>query len=59
MKEKIAELLARLPKVEEELSQSEVVTNQDLFKKLTQDHAYLTEIKELFELYEKLTRLSF
>ena len=52
MKEKIAELLGRLPKVEKELSQSEVVTNQDLFKKLTQDHAYLTEIKELWELYQ-------
>lgn len=50
MKEKIRELLERLPKIEKELSQPETISNQDLFKKLSQDHAYLSEVKELWEL---------
>ena len=52
MKEKIAELLGRLPKIEKELSQPGVVSNQDLFRKLSQDHAYVSEIKELWDLYQ-------
>ena len=46
-------MLARLEEVENELSSSSVVNDQILYRKLTQEHAYLTEIKEVYSCLEK------
>ncbi|MCB1181153.1 MAG: peptide chain release factor 1 [Chlamydiia bacterium] len=53
MEKKISQLLARLEEVENELSSSSVVNDQILYRKLTQEHAYLTEIKEVYSCLEK------
>mgnify|MGYP000232091396 CR=1 FL=1 len=46
MKERICELLSRLDKVEELLGQTHVLSDQKEYRALTQEHAYLTEVKE-------------
>jgi peptide chain release factor 1 len=48
MKERICELLARLEKVEELLGQTHVLSDQKEYRSLTQEHAYLTELKEVY-----------
>ncbi len=46
MEERIRGLLSRLEKVEELLGQTHVLSNQKEYRLLTQEHAYLSEIKE-------------
>lgn len=53
MKEKVEALLARLKEVEEELGSSEVLLDQQLYRKLTQEHSRLSQLKELWSHLEK------
>ena len=46
MEERIRGLLSRLEKVEELLGQTHVLSDQKEYRLLTQEHAYLTEVKE-------------
>ncbi len=49
MEAKIQELLNRLPGVEEALGQPDVFDDQKRYKELSQEHSYLTTIKEGWE----------
>lgn len=49
MHDKVIQLLDRLPEVEKELSDPATVGDQQKFRKLTQDHSYLSELKEAWE----------
>lgn len=51
MQEKVKRLLARLVEVEKELSDPQAVSDQKKFRKLTQDHSYLSELKTAWEVY--------
>src|SRR3989339_1821832 len=46
MEERIRGLLSRLQKVEELLGQTHVLSDQKEYRQLTQEHAYLSEVKE-------------
>ncbi|MBX9924287.1 MAG: peptide chain release factor 1 [Rhabdochlamydiaceae bacterium] len=46
MEERIRDLLSRLEKVEELLGQTHVLSDQKEYRLLTQEHAYLSEVKE-------------
>ena len=48
MKEKVEALLKRLTHVEEELSRLDILNDKKRFRILSQEHAYLIDIKELF-----------
>ena len=56
MQERISKLLSRLEQVEDLLGRSDVLSNQKEYKALTQEHAYLSEIKEVFRSYESLLK---
>jgi peptide chain release factor 1 len=56
MDPRIARSLERIHVLEQELSQPEVVTDQKLYRKLTQEHAQLSELTLAYDLVEKLTR---
>jgi len=47
MEERIGQLLSRLEKVEELLGQSHVLSDQKEYRALTQEHAYLSAVKEV------------
>src|SRR3990167_1644028 len=49
MEQKIDKLLSRLAEVESLLGESHLLVNQKAYKELTQEHAYLSEIKEFVE----------
>lgn len=49
MEERIRKLLARFEEVENLLSSSEVLADQKKYREITQEHAYLLEIKETSE----------
>lgn len=49
LEEKVQQLLARLPGLEEELGDPGVVNDRDRFKKITQEHAYLSDLKVAWE----------
>lgn len=51
MEEKVSVLLRRFGEVEELLGRSEVVSDKEKYKELTTEHAYLSEINELWKLY--------
>jgi len=51
MKAKIEKLLKRFSEVEELLGRAEVVANQAQYKQLTTEHAYLSELSELWQGY--------
>ncbi|MCH9614038.1 MAG: Peptide chain release factor RF1 [Chlamydiia bacterium] len=51
MLEKVKRLLARLVEVEKELSDPQTVSDQEKFRKLTQDHSYLSDLKNAWEAY--------
>ena len=55
MEAKIKKLLDRFKEVENLLGQAETFSDQKLYKELTQEHAYLSRIKDT---WEYLTRLS-
>ena len=46
MERRIRELLERFEKVEELLSHPDVLANQKQYRELTQEHSYLSEVKE-------------
>jgi len=52
MEKKVLQLLSRLEEVEQKLGQPEVFDDQKLYKELTQDHSYLTQLKGLWETLE-------
>jgi peptide chain release factor 1 len=49
MEGRIRKLLERFEKVEELLGQSEVLADQKQYRSLAQEHAYLSEIKEMWQ----------
>lgn len=48
MEERMRQLLSRLEKVEDLLGQPGVLSNQKEYRSLTQEHAYLSELKEVW-----------
>lgn len=54
MHRKVEQLLQRLAEVEEVLGQPEVYNDQKKYKSLTQEHAYLTELKTAWEEKKRL-----
>ncbi|HLB52684.1 MAG TPA: peptide chain release factor 1 [Chlamydiales bacterium] len=53
MKEKVERLLSRLKEVEEQLGSSEVLSDQTLFRQLAQEHARLSELRDVWEVLVK------
>lgn len=51
MESKIESLLLKLNEIENELGKPEVVNDQKKFRELTQQYAYLSELKEVWESY--------
>lgn len=49
MQKKLDELLGRLPLIEEQLGSPEVINDQKNYRKLTQEHSYLSELKHHWE----------
>lgn len=56
METRVKKLLLRFEEVEQLLAQKEVLTDQKKYKQLAQEHAYLSEIKEIFEELDKTHR---
>lgn len=56
MKEKVEKLLSRLREVEEQLGLSNVLSDQKLYRQLTQEHAQLSELKEAWDRLLKVTK---
>ncbi len=46
MEERVRGLLSRLEKVEELLGHTHILSDQKEYRALTQEHAYLSEVKE-------------
>lgn len=55
-REKILKLLEQLPVIEQKLSEPDVLSNQSVYKELTQKHAYLFDLSQLFHEFEKKTQ---
>jgi len=53
MQEKIFQMLKRFDEVEAELGLPSSLSDKKRYKELTQEHAYLSELKEIFEQNEK------
>lgn len=51
MEEKVQKLLARLQEVEKMLGDPATFADQKLYRKLTQEHAYLIDLKEVWEYF--------
>ncbi len=49
MEERIGKMLSRLEKVEELLGQADILSDQKQYRALTQEHAYLSEVKEVWQ----------
>ena len=56
MKQKVLELLSELPKVEAELSLPEVMQDKQRYRELSAKHKYLSQLRDVFELKERLLR---
>jgi len=54
MEKAIHKLMSRLAEVEAKLGSADVFDNQRKYKELTQEHAYLSEVKVLWESIQKL-----
>lgn len=54
MKNKVLKLLARFSELEEKLGHPEIFNDKKLYRSLTQEHAYLLEIKNVWEEIERL-----
>lgn len=52
MEKKIAQLLARLVEIEQALAHPEAFEDQKTYREMTQQHAYLSEIKDIWEKLE-------
>lgn len=53
MEDRVHKLLKRFEEVEELLGKPEVLSNQKEYRALTQEHAYLIQIKEAWNAYQK------
>ncbi len=49
MKNKVEEMLGRLPELEELLGQPDVINDQKRYRLLTQEHAHLSQLKQVHE----------
>jgi peptide chain release factor 1 len=56
MDEQIRKLLKRLEKVEEQLGHADVLADQKQYRELTQEHSYLRDVKEHWNLCERLEK---
>lgn len=56
MEQKVQKLLHRLEEVEELLGQTETLSDQKKYKSLSQEHAYLSEIRDVWQHYQKLQK---
>lgn len=56
MLERVSKLLSRLEQVEDLLGRSDVLSDQKQYRSLTQEHAYLTEVKDLCNLIDSLSK---
>jgi len=56
MKDRIRKLLEQFDEIEELLGKPEAVADQKEYRTLTQEHAYLLEIKEAWEEFQKLQK---
>lgn len=56
MNEQIRKLLKRFEKVEELLGHADVLADQKQYRELAQEHAYLTDVKEHWQLCERLEK---
>ncbi len=56
MKDKIAEMLADIPKIEDRLGDPQVMGDKKRYRELTSQHKYLTRLKDAWEVYAELTR---
>ena len=54
MQDKITRLLERFNEIETSLGMPEVFEDQKLYRELTQEHAYLSELKETWLHYQKI-----
>lgn len=54
MKQRVIQLISELPQIEEKLSDPVILSDKKEFKKLSQKHSYLSELKELWEKFEKV-----
>jgi len=52
MEEQLRKLLKRFEKVEDLLGQADVLADQQQYRELAQEHAYLTEVKEQWQKYQ-------
>ncbi len=57
MLEKILQLIKRLDEVESELGMPQILSNQKRYRELTQEHAYLSELKEIYTRYQKSSQI--
>jgi peptide chain release factor 1 len=55
MEEKVKRLLSRLQEVENRLGDPDVFSNQEEYRKLSQEHSYLNQIKEAWEYLQKVS----
>ena len=53
MRAKVEKLLSRLAEVEKRLGDPDTVKDQQLYKSLTQEHSYLSKIKEASDYLKK------
>ena len=56
MEAKIKKLLDRLVEIENLMGQGDTIFDKDLFKKLSQEHSYLTQIKDAWDYLSKLNK---
>ena len=56
MQERILKLLSRLEQVEDLLGRTEVLSDQKEYRALTQEHAYLAEVKEAWNAIHSLQK---
>jgi peptide chain release factor 1 len=56
MEEQLGKLLKRFEKVEELLGQPDVLSNQQHYRELAQEHAYLAEVKDQWQLVRSLKK---
>lgn len=54
--QQVLRLVARLEKVEELLGQADVASDQKRYKELAQEHSYLAEVRDQFELCKRLEK---
>jgi peptide chain release factor 1 len=56
MEERVRKLLDRFNEVESLLGQEGILADQKLYRSLAQEHAYLSEIRDIFQLCERLQK---